>query len=77
MLLLSHPPAMASLARFPVHSRFNKIAIHGTPQMAVDKEARAYRESIHTILSVTRLNYILVYSVLEHINTPSIPTISG
>ena len=32
---------------------FNKIAIQGTPQMAVDKEARAYRESTHiAILSV-------------------------
>ena len=28
-------------------TRFNKIAIQGTPQMAVDKEARAYRESTH------------------------------
>ena len=28
----------------------NKIAIQGTPQMAVDQEARAYRES-HVILS--------------------------
>ena len=43
---------------------FNKIAIQGTPQMAVDKEAISlYRESTHTILSVpavilcvTRLN---------------------
>ena len=26
---------------------FNKIAIQGTSQMAVDKEARAYRESTH------------------------------
>ena len=35
-------------------TRFNKIAINGTPQMAVDKEAIiAYRESTHTILSVT------------------------
>ena len=32
----------------------NKIAIQGTPQMAVEKEARAYRESTHiVILSVT------------------------
>ena len=34
-------------------TRFTKIAIQGTPQMAVDKEARAYRESTHTITSVT------------------------
>ena len=27
--------------------RFNKITIQGTHQMAVDKEARAYRESTH------------------------------
>ena len=35
-------------------TRFNKIAIQETAQMAVDKEARAYRESTHiVILSVT------------------------
>ena len=28
---------------------FNKIAIQGTPQMAVDKEAIAYRESTHIV----------------------------
>ena len=31
-------------------TRFNKIAIQGTPQMAVDKEARAYRESTHMVI---------------------------
>ena len=31
-------------------TRFNKIAIQGTPQMAVDKEARAYRESTHIVI---------------------------
>ena len=30
--------------------RFNKIAIQGTPRMAVDKEARAYRESTHIVI---------------------------
>ena len=36
-------------------TRFNKIAIQGTPQMAVDEEARAYRESTHiVIVSVPR-----------------------
>ena len=35
-------------------TRFNKIAFQGTPQMAIDKDARAYRESIHiVILSVS------------------------
>ena len=34
-------------------TRFNKIAIQGIPQMAVDKEVRAYRESTHTIITVT------------------------
>ena len=29
---------------------FKKISIQGTPQMAVDKEARAYRESTHIVL---------------------------
>ena len=33
-------------------SRFNKIAIQGTPQMAVDQEVRAYRETAHTIITV-------------------------
>ena len=32
-------------------TRFNKSAIQGAHQMAVDKEA--YRESTHTILGVT------------------------
>ena len=31
-------------------TRFNKIAIQGTSQMAVDKEARAYRESTHIVI---------------------------
>ena len=30
--------------------RFNKITIQGTHQMAVDKEARAYRESTHIVI---------------------------
>ena len=30
-------------------TRFYKIAIQGTPQMAVDKEAIAYRESTHIV----------------------------
>ena len=46
------------IKRYVVLSRFNKIAIQGTPRMAVDYEARAYRESTHIviILSVTCLN---------------------
>ena len=28
-------------------TRFNKIAIQGTPQMAVEKDAIAYRQSTH------------------------------
>ena len=31
-------------------TRFNKIAIQGTPQMAVDKEARAYQEYTHIVI---------------------------
>ena len=31
-------------------TRFNKIVIQETPQMAVDKEARAYRESTHIVI---------------------------
>ena len=42
--------------------KFNKIAIQGTPQMAADKEAI----SLSIVLSVTRLDEIFVYSVLEH-----------
>ena len=39
----------------PLLTRFNKIAIQGAHQMAVDKEATilAFRESTHIILSVT------------------------
>ena len=33
-------------------SRFNKIAIQGTPEMAVDQEVRAYRETAHSIITV-------------------------
>ena len=58
-------------------TRFNQIAVQLTPQMAADKEAIRLYESLlilfyaqpALILSVTRLNDILVYSVLEHINT--------
>ena len=32
-------------------TRFNKISIQGTPQMAVDKEARPYRESTHIVIT--------------------------
>ena len=43
-------------------TRFNKIAIQGTPQMAVDKEAIiCYRESTRTILSVTFLSVTFPY----------------
>ena len=31
-------------------TRFNKIAIQGTPQIAVDNEARPYRESTHIVI---------------------------
>ena len=31
-------------------TRFKKIAIEGTPQMAVDKEAIAYQESTHIVI---------------------------
>ena len=31
-------------------TRFNKIAIQGTPHMAVDEEARPYRESTHIVI---------------------------
>ena len=37
--------------------RFNKIAIQGTPQMAVDKEARAYRESTHIVILSVPCHY--------------------
>ena len=56
---LHRPPSEAGLlevgpltrARWKgILTRFNKIAIQGTPQMAVDKEARAYRESTHIVI---------------------------
>ena len=31
-------------------TRFNKIAVQGTPQMAINKDARAYREYIHIVI---------------------------
>ena len=36
---------------------FNKIAIQGTPQMAVDSEAKAYRESTHIVILCVRCPY--------------------
>ena len=57
---------------------FNKIAIQGTPQMAVDKEAiclsRVY--SYYPKCNFPLFYVILVYSILEHINTSSMYTIS-
>ena len=51
---------------------FNKIAILATAHMAADKEA------IHRLktLSVSCPYEIIVYSVLTHINTPRMHTIS-
>ena len=40
----------------PDLTRFNKVAIQGTPQMAVDKEARAYRESAHIFTTIGGLS---------------------
>ena len=65
-------------------TRFNKIAIQGTPQMTADKEGISVSSmySYHSkcnrppILSVTRLCEILVYSVLEQINSTRMYTIS-
>ena len=42
-----------SPGKYKTHNKyFNKIkiSIQGTPQMAVDKEARAYRESTHIVI---------------------------
>ena len=80
-LFLASTTKMNALAR-QVLSRFNKIAIQGTPQMAADKEAigllRVCHRAYYSVLirSVSRLYEILVYSVLEHINTTSLYTIS-
>ena len=52
-------------------TRFNKIAIQATAQMAVDKEALAYRKSTCTNLSVSSSYEIIVYSVLKHAHTIS------
>ena len=43
-------PLCVCLATEACLTRFNKIAIQGTPEMAVDKEARAYRESTHIVI---------------------------
>ena len=40
-------------------TRFNKIAIQGTPQMAVDKEARAHRESTHIVIIIVTCPYTM------------------
>ena len=41
-----------------VLTRFNQIAIQGTPQLAVGKEARAYRESTHIVILSVPCPYI-------------------
>ena len=46
------PCTVSEIKLFIIIIIINKIAIQGTPQMAVDQEARAYRESTHVILSV-------------------------
>ena len=46
-------PALGGIESCSDWRRFNKIAIQGIPRIAVDKEAGAYRESTHTIITVT------------------------
>ena len=72
-------PLFCKPATAPDHS--NDMIEHLRWQQT--RKLLAYRESTHTILSVpalslcvTCLNKILVYSVLEHINTTSMYTIS-
>ena len=48
-----HPVGMSVMGMDVDLTRFNKIATQGAPQMAVDKEVTAYRESTLTILSLT------------------------
>ena len=38
-------------------TRFNKNAIQGTPQIVVDKEDRAYRESTHVLILSVPCSY--------------------
>ena len=38
-------------------TRFNKIAIQGTPQMTVDKEAIGFRESTHIVILCVPCSY--------------------
>ena len=66
---------MSSFLGSPFLTRFNKIAIQATAQMATDKEAVSLSR-VHMYLSVSCPYEILVYSVLKHVNTTRIHTIS-
>ena len=58
-------------------TRFSKVAIQATAQMVADntRKTLAYRESTCN-LSVSCPYEIIAYSVLKHINTTRIHTIS-
>ena len=58
-------------------TRFNKIAIQATAQMAADKEAVGLsRVNMPTNLSVSCPYEVIIYSVPKHINTARMHTIS-
>ena len=56
-------------------TRFNKIAIHARDQMAADKEAVGLSR-VHMYESKITHYEIIVYSVLKHIYTARMHTIS-
>ena len=78
--LAGHVRSISSIYLVPnsVHfvTTINKIAIQATAQMAAEKEPLAYRESTCTNLSVSCPHYIIVYSVLKHIDTTRMHSIS-
>ena len=62
-------------------TRFNKIPIQATAQMAEDKEAVGFKSRVHIYicmnLSVSCSYEMIVYTVLKHINTIRMHTING
>ena len=54
------------------HLIFNKIAIQGTPQMAVDKEARAYRVKLYA-MKIKCKTFVIPLSIFQNVFTVICP----
>ena len=81
-----HPRTFKGLGEFPKNipehkklTRFNKFVSQATPRIQVGEQTSkppTYRDSTCTFLRVTHPYEILVYSILEHIISTGMQTIS-